>query len=539
MSKELSMRKFSSYGPVDTDLYYYAPRKELIKKGFNQLLGENPQKGGHYITVWGPRQCGKTWVMREIIGNIKKTGQYETGILTLERAREVKDEEVVLKILVEKLQDAFEIPLPMIKDLNELPLLFSKQYFKKPVILVLDEFDSLEEVFINRFAGIFREMYISRANEVDKTSGEKACLLHAMALVGVRSVLGIENESGSPFNVQRSMNIPNLTREEVETMFKWYEKDSGQKVEPTVISELYEETRGQPGLTCWLGELLTAGFDDHVNDQSKPLTIKDFNAVYTAATVALPNNNILNLISKAKKEKNKTFLLEMFQTGDKLSFTFDDPTINDLYMNGIVDKELAGDGNYYLRFSCPLVQKRIFNYFANTYFRQKGQLMPPFTKLADVITDTDITIPKLLELYQNYLTKNKDWLFKPVPRRADMRVFEAVYHFNLYAYLSSFLTNQGGRVIPEFPTGNGKIDLVITYSKNTYGIELKSFTNERDFQKALDKAARYGKQLKLPVIYLVSFVEYIDDENRKQFEVDYMDKNTGVKVSPIFVTTGQ
>jgi len=35
-------------------------------------------------------------------------------------------------------------------------------------------------------------------------------------------------------------------------MFKWYEKESGQAVEKEVIDTLYDEMRGQPGLTCWV-----------------------------------------------------------------------------------------------------------------------------------------------------------------------------------------------------------------------------------------------------------------------------------------------
>ena len=53
------MKRFSSYGPIDTDLHYYAPRKELIDKAYTRVVGENRDKGGHYITVWAPRQCGK------------------------------------------------------------------------------------------------------------------------------------------------------------------------------------------------------------------------------------------------------------------------------------------------------------------------------------------------------------------------------------------------------------------------------------------------------------------------------------------------
>jgi len=93
-------------------------------------------------------------------------------------------------------------------------------------------------------------------------------------------------------------------------------------------------------------------------------------------------------------------------------------------------------------------------------------------------------------------------------------------------------------VYPEFPTGNGKIDIFIRYKTNLYGIELKSYTDESGYRDALIQAAGYGKQLGLSEIYLVFFVEYIDDENRSKYEADYSDKTAGIKVMPIFAETG-
>ncbi|OQX05786.1 MAG: hypothetical protein BWK80_51715, partial [Desulfobacteraceae bacterium IS3] len=95
-----------------------------------------------------------------------------------------------------------------------------------------------------------------------------------------------------------------------------------------------------------------------------------------------------------------------------------------------------------------------------------------------------------------------------------------------------------GKVYPEFPTGNGKIDIIIRYKEKVYGIELKTYTDESGYKDALIQAAGYGKQLGLSEIYLVFFVEYIDDENRLRYEADYQDKITGVKVMPIFAETG-
>ena len=80
-------------------------------------------------------------------------------------------------------------------------------------------------------------------------------------------------------------------------MFKWYERESGQKVEQDVIDRLFYETQGQPGLVSWFGELLTEGYQFHKPDYSLPITPENFDTVYQHAVNALPNNNILNIIN--------------------------------------------------------------------------------------------------------------------------------------------------------------------------------------------------------------------------------------------------
>ncbi|MCP4220656.1 MAG: hypothetical protein GY765_38870, partial [bacterium] len=249
---------------------------------------------------------------------------------------------------------------------------------QKPLILILDEFDAMIEEGIAAVVSAFRNIYIKRTDEVDVPTEKKSYLLHGVALIGVRSVLGVENAAGlpphvmgSPFNVQRSLKIPNLTYEEVTEMFKWYEKDSGQKVEDEVIRLLFYETCGQPGLVGWFGELLTETYN---KGKSKPISKQDFEIAYSAALNVMHNINIRNLGKR----------------------------------------------------------------------------------------------------YQTYLAENRDWLLEDVPGRKDLRIYEAVFHFNFYSYLSEFLQPGDGRIVPEFPTGNGKIDLLITYAGKRYGIELKS-----------------------------------------------------------------
>ena len=526
------MRKFSSYGPVDTEMNYYAPRKELIEKTYLQLTGENPKKGGHYFTVWAPRQTGKTWVMQEVIEKIEQSGLFHTAIITLDRAKYEKDEKVIASILIEKLQIAFSKQFPQFQKISEISSLFTASYFQKPIILLLDEFDALEEEWINRFAGIFRDMFISRTNERNKGSKEKYYLLHGLALIGVRSVLGIENQKGSPFNIQRSVHIPNLTFEEVDGMFKWYEQESGQKVEDTVIKTLFEETLGQPGLTCWFGELLTETYNHDIN---KPISISNYKEAYGAATHILPNNNILNLISKVNKPPYDEMVIGFFKTGEKIAFNFDNPGINYLYMNGVITDEKVSDDEYYLKFSCPFVQKRLFNYFSNRFFSYMGQLIHPLDAMEDAIDEENLYIPNIIKRYQAYLTKNQGIFFKDVPRRkTDMRIYEAIYHFNLYRYLYDLLKSRGVDIIPHFPTGNGKIDLILKYRGHVYALELKSFKNMYLFEKGIDQAADYGRQMGLTEVAFLVFVE-LNPSEAKQLEKETNKSGVKVTVLPIAI----
>jgi len=342
----------------------------------------------------------------------------------------------------------------------------------------------------------------------------------------VRSVLGIENVRGSPFNVQRSLHIPNLTYDEVDGMFKWYERESGQKVEQDVINQLYYETKGQPGLTCWFGELLTEGFEEYRPPKDQPITLDVFQHVYIAATDILPNSNILNVLSKAKQTPYKNVVLNLFKTGEQILFKFDDPYLNYLYMNGVIDRDVSEESAYQVKFACPFVQKRLFNYFARELFDYTGKLREPFENLSAILAPEGLNIKNLMTRFEVYLKQNRAWLLKDAPKRKDLRIYEAVYHFCLYRYLYDFLRPEGAHVYPEFPTGNGKIDLIIQYQDIRYGLELKSYRNEREYHRALKQAAKYGKEYHFPEIWLISFVEYVDNATRQKYEKEYVDQET-------------
>jgi hypothetical protein len=530
------MRKFSSYGPPNTKIHYYVPREELISQVLSQLKGDESDDGGHYITVWAPRQTGKTWIMQQVVSTFEQDAEFDVVFLSLQFLYEENDADVVAKLFAQELMEQLNLKQLTINSLKDFHRLFKRGTLTKPLILILDEFDALDSAVIARLVAIFRHIYNTRRNQTNKSTAEKDYLLHGLALIGVRAALGVENVKGSPFNVQRSVRIPNLTHDEVVYLFDWYQRETGQSIQPDVVERIWYEFQGQPGLTGWFGELLTETYNHAVNE---PITITLFEGVYTAALNLLPNNNILNLISKAKQDPYKSLVLELFQTRKKVHFVYHDPIINFLYMNGIVSVERANLSENYVKFACPYVQKQLFNHFARELFQETDDLYSPFEDLSDTITDDSLNIRRLLQRYEQYLQTNREMVLKDVPRRKkDLRVFEAVFQFHLYLYLVSFFRGYQVQVVPEFPTGNGAIDFLIRYAGQLFGLELKSFANQASYREALRQAAKYGSQLGVTQIWLVLFVEEVDEQNRERFEKVYTDKKTGVVVHPLFVQTG-
>jgi hypothetical protein len=66
-------------------------------------------------------------------------------------------------------------------------------------------------------------------------------------------------------------------------------------------------------------------------------------------------------------------------------------------------------------------------------------------------------------------------------------------------------------VAPEFPTGNGKVDLHLRCGTKHGIIEAKSFRSQGQLARGVAQAAVYARKLSLPSITLAVFVP-LDDE---------------------------
>ncbi len=524
------MRRFSSYGPVDPTEHFCVERRELVERCVEELIG-NPNHGGHYFTLWAPRQTGKTWIMRRAAEEIRARygDRFVVGVMTMQGTLGGEaTERTFLDAVPDLFREAFSFEPRAPADWKEWMRLFARSggAFDKPVILLIDEIDSLPPDVIDRLVGTFRKIYLTR----------DAYSLHAVALVGVRAVLGVESARGSPFNVQRSLPIPNLTSAEVTDLFAQYQAESGQVVEPRVVSAVFEMTRGQPGLVSWFGELLT----ERYNPGSKEvISIGVFEDVLSAALTTEWNNTILNLVAKARGPHLRE-VISLF-TDPNVPFSLDNDACAYLYMNGIIDKATEADDldtkRPVCRFSSPFVQRRLYNALTGDMFGEKGPILAlsPGDTLSDVFLPDGLRAHPLIDRYRGYLRRLKARGIDPwqgQPRRADLRLTEAVGHFHLYAWLLNALGRRAS-VSPEFPTGNGKVDLVVRSRHGMGVIEVKSFVDMYELGRGYAQTAGYAKKLGLSEATMVVFVPVPEAEIPKEVGGEVLIEGVTVHVSAI------
>jgi len=107
-----------------------------------------------------------------------------------------------------------------------------------------------------------------------------------------------------------------------------------------------------------------------------------------------------------------------------------------------------------------------------------------------------------------------------------------VGHFHLYYWLQ----NAVGRrcvISPEFPTGNGKVDLHLQCRAKRGLIEVKSFVDAAQVQESRDQAARYVAQTGLAEVTVALFVPMEDEEVLEKLSGE--ERIDGVRVTVVAI----
>ena len=173
-------------------------------------------------------------------------------------------------------------------------------------------------------------------------------------------------------------------------------------------------------------------------------------------------------------------------------------------------EEEHGSAQKYVKFTCPLYQKKLYAFFKPTLDilpEQKYYLLPGEDYRRYLREDGRFDLLAVLQNYQQYLDRRSAKSFAFARQRADGTRLEAACHYSLDCYLASMAQMFQGRTEVEFPTGNGKVDIFLHFGSTRYVIEIKNYINESQLAEAKLQAARYARSEGLTESYLVVFRE--------------------------------
>ncbi len=312
------MRIFNTSGPCDPAKHYTVLREALVSKG-QALVAE-----GRYFTLFAPRQSGKTTYFQLLLDQLRANGytalwiSFE-GFKTLTRAE-------FYRTLSADLQDEFvrhdvSVDRPLHNQVDLQILLREASTQVNAIVLVIDEFEDIPESVLNEVMHTFRAMYQKRYRHK----------LQSLILVGVSTMAELILTSASPFNVADELELPYFTLAEVEELTSQHTTETGQSFTDEVISTIYENTQGQPGLVNALCHYLVT---EMVPDRNQPVTMDAFYPTLKYFLTARFDKNISNIVQKAREQR--TLMLRILFDDTPIPFTVNDPNLAYLYAHGVI-----------------------------------------------------------------------------------------------------------------------------------------------------------------------------------------------------------
>jgi len=451
-------------------------RPALIAEGLEKI------RSGRYLTIFAPRQAGKTTFFQLLIKELRKEGKYMPIWISFEDLQDTAKKEFYEVLGHELSAELAERGIQINRAITS-PVTLSR-FFEElrrqcpAVVLVIDEFEGVSKQALSGLLHSLRKVYHKRERHA----------LHSLILVGVSTLADLIVSSASPFNITDELEIPYFSFDDVSNLIGQYTQETGQKFEAQVIQAIYENSAGQPGLVNGLCAHLV---EQVAIDRTTPVTMDDFYPALNYFLTARFDKNIINIVQKARRRM--ALMLRLLFTDAPISFTVDDPDIASLYAHGVIDN-IAGR----VEVAVPLYKKRLINAFRPSVNGESDYYVAS-SNFSRYLSGDGLNMQAILQQYVEYVTKRGFRAFDTKLLR------EGAWHYSLDGFINFFIERLGGQTFTEVPSGRGRIDLLILFRGKKYIIETKRFTDQHYFEKGKHQLAEYLKTEGLEIGYYVVF----------------------------------
>ena len=475
---------------------------------------------GKYFTINRARQFGKTTTLQMIWRRL--SDRYVIIPLSFEGVADEMFEShaTFARLFVKKMADRLERICPdcafanvwknsTATNLDELSFVITQftTQCPKPVVLTIDEVDkSSDNQLYLSFLGMLRNKYLQR-NEDGMNS-----TFHSVILAGVYDVKNLklkirpdeEKKYNSPWNIAADFHVDmTFHPEEIAQMLGDYEQDVHTGMDIKAISEeIYRYTSGYPVLVSYICKLI----DERLDRQW------DCDHVQAAVKIISKGENVTLIDDLSKNLENYSQLRELLYNiainGVEYSYSMVDANIRFAHMFAYIRENERGKAMIHNL----IFEEALFVYFGNKYMTEQATKLSPF--VLSYVQDGRLDMEHIVTRFRDLLREEY--------REEDEAFLERQGRLIFLSFLKPIINGVGFYYVEPQTRSNRRMDLVVTYGREEFIVELKIWRGDKYEQKGHDQLSEYLATRGVDEGYLVTF-DF--SKNRESKEPQWVEVN--------------
>ena len=390
------------------------------------------------------------------------------------------------------------------------------QMYPRPVVVLIDEVDksSNNQLFIG-FIGMLRDLYLKRDDKGMNVT------FHSVVLAGVYDIKNLklklrpdeEKKYNSPWNIAADFNVDmTFHPEEIAQMLQDYENDEHTGMDVMAMGEeIYKYTSGYPYLVSAICKLI----DERLGKEW------DAEGVQKAVKIIAKGENVTLLDDLSKNLENIPelcdFLYSIVINGQEYTYTMVDPMVKLANMFSYIKENQRGKTMIHNL----IFEEALFVYFGNKTMREQGLRISPY--LLNYVQNGKLNM-------EHVVTRFRD-LMREEYRESTVPFLEKEGRLLFLTFLKPIINGIGFYYVEPQTRDNRRMDLVVTYDKQEFIVELKIWHGDKYEEKGRDQLSGYLATRGMDEGYLVTF----DFSNNKQdSEPQWIDWN-GKRIFEVIV----
>lgn len=336
---------------------------------------------------------------------------------------------------------------------------------------------------------MLRNKYLLRQQGKDKT-------FSSVILAGVYDIKNLklkfrnedEKKYNSPWNIAVDFDIDmKFNEKEIESMLKEYSSEKNVIMNTRNIAQLlYRYTSGYPFLVTRICKII----DEKLNKENLEWTEE---YIIKANKILLSERNTLfeDLIKNVENnEELKDYIFDLIMNGEEKSFNLDNPIIN---LGNVFGYFINKDGK--VKISNRIFEQRLYNYYSSKLENKVD--MSSYNFKENFITSTGLDFKKILLRFQQFIKEQYSSI--------DSKFIEREGRLLFLAFIKPIINGIGFDFKEVQISEEKRLDVVITYLKEKYLVELKIWRGEEYHKKGLKQLSDYLEINELDCGYLIIY----------------------------------